>query len=69
MVAGANEKSYQTSRYITKDGSEIVIQCDDCRKQPDNVEGCFRKLYHLIIETAALRGETPKEQSDKVEKL
>ncbi|RPA81170.1 hypothetical protein BJ508DRAFT_225952 [Ascobolus immersus RN42] len=56
------------SKYITKSG-DVVIQADASRKQNDNYEECFSKLYKFIVESVDLPGQTSAEQIKKVEAL
>ena len=48
-----------------------MIQADDSRKQGDNVDTCFRRLYELITQAGrdAVPGETSVEQKQRVEDL
>lgn len=55
-------------RYLTKN-DELLIQSDTHRKQSDNKLDCFRKLHGVIVNAAALPGETSDEQKDRVVKL
>ena len=55
--------------HLTKNLNEVVIQSDNTRKQADNTDECFRKLYRMIVDSANLPGETTKEQHDHVVKL
>lgn len=45
-----------------------MIQTDDSRKQSNNVDGCYTKLYELIVDAASdvLPGETSAEQRRRV---
>lgn len=56
------------SKFITKSG-DIVIQADASRKQHDNYEDCFSKLYKFIVDSVDLPGQTSQEQIEKVEAL
>ncbi|KAI9861494.1 MAG: hypothetical protein M1824_002386 [Vezdaea acicularis] len=58
-----------SSEYAAKSNS-LVIQTGDSRKQADNVEGCFRKLYGLIMNAAdcVIPGETSIEQQKKIKR-
>lgn len=64
-------QSIVTSRYYAAKSNEIVIQADDSRKQNDNVNACFRKLYELIQLAGRenVPGETSQEQIKRVEEL
>jgi peptidyl-tRNA hydrolase ICT1 len=63
--------SILASRYYAAKSSDLVIQADDSRKQSENMESCFKKLYEIIIRAGedAVPGETSVEQSQRVAKL
>jgi hypothetical protein len=63
-----NRLRNSTSKYITKSGN-VVIQADASRKQNENYEDCFNKLYKFIVESVDLPGQTSAEQIQKVEAL
>lgn len=59
------------SRFLAAKSDAIVIQSDDSRKQADNVQDCFRKLHHLIIDAAknVIPGETSQATKQRVKGL
>jgi peptidyl-tRNA hydrolase ICT1 len=64
-------QSLRTSRYAAERTRCLVIQSDEERKQANNVEACFDKLYQLLKNTAkeVVPGETTQAQRDHVQKL
>lgn len=59
------------SRYYAKSSDALVIQADDSRKQADNADLCFQRLYQVIKECAEeiVPGETSEEQKKRVLRL
>ncbi|KAF2433749.1 hypothetical protein EJ08DRAFT_583287 [Tothia fuscella] len=59
------------SRHYAPKSDALVIQADDSRKQSDNANLCFIKLYDLITEVGGkvLPGETSQVQREHVIKL
>ena len=59
------------SRYVAARSNSILMQADGSRRQNDNLESCYRKLYQAIIEAAdeVIAGETSAEQAKRVQKL
>ncbi|KAJ6071656.1 hypothetical protein N7499_009670 [Penicillium canescens] len=64
-------QSLRTSRYVAERAQCLVIQSDEERKQANNVEACFDKLYQLLKNTAkeVVPGETTQAQREHVQKL
>ncbi|KAJ6019172.1 hypothetical protein N7522_001239 [Penicillium canescens] len=64
-------QSLRTSRYAAERAQCLVIQSDEERKQANNVEACFDKLYQLLKNTAkeVVPGETTQAQREHVQKL
>lgn len=64
-------QALRTSRYAAERTQCLVIQSDEERKQANNVEACFDKLYQLLKNTAkeVVPGETTQAQRDHVQKL
>ena len=60
----------RTSDFIKK-SDKIVIQSDGSRKQSDNVDACFTKLYELIHIAVkdVVPGQTSIEKSERVKHL
>ena len=61
----------RSSRYYASKSNSMVIQCDEHRKQSDNVNGCYARLHHVIsdIATNAIPGETTDAQRGRVKNL
>ncbi len=59
------------SRYVTKRTGALIIQADDSRKQSDNAQSCYKRLYEAIVEAGrkAIQGETSAEQVKRVKHL
>lgn len=59
------------SRYHAAKTSDLVIQCDDSRKQADNINGCFKRLHELLVQAGhdSVPGETAAGQKERVAKL
>lgn len=63
--------SLRASRYATERTQCLVIQSDEERKQSNNVESCYDKLYQLLQSSAkeVIPGETSQAQRNRVQKL
>lgn len=61
----------RASRYASDRSQTLVIQSDESRKQSNNVDACYERLYLLLESTAkeVIPGETSQEQKDRVHKL
>jgi peptidyl-tRNA hydrolase ICT1 len=61
----------RASRYAAERSQCLVIQSDEERKQSNNVESCFDKLYQLLQSSAkeVIPGETSQAQRNRVQKL
>lgn len=61
----------RASRYATERTQCLVIQSDEERKQSNNVESCYDKLYQLLQSSAkeVIPGETSQAQRNRVQKL
>ncbi|OQO01563.1 hypothetical protein B0A48_12599 [Cryoendolithus antarcticus] len=61
----------RSSSYLAPSTGDLVISSDASRKQADNVENCYRKLYQLVegIGRDVVPGETSVEQREKVVRL
>ncbi|KAJ5338430.1 hypothetical protein N7452_005158, partial [Penicillium brevicompactum] len=59
------------SRYHADRSQSLVIQADEERKQSNNVESCYDKLFQLLQTSAkaVIPGETTREQRDRVHKF
>ncbi|CUS13351.1 unnamed protein product [Tuber aestivum] len=56
------------SKHLTNN-NEIIIRSDSSRKQVENIENCFRKLYTSIRECVQVPGETSEDTKKRIEKL
>ncbi|OQO08154.1 hypothetical protein B0A48_06948 [Cryoendolithus antarcticus] len=61
----------RSSSYLAPASGDLVISSDASRKQADNVENCYRKLYQLVegVGRDVVPGETSVEQREKVVRL
>ncbi|KOS39725.1 hypothetical protein ACN38_g9417 [Penicillium nordicum] len=61
----------RASRYAAERTRCLVIQSDEERKQSNNVESCYDKLYQLLQSSVkeAIPGETSQAQRNRVQKL
>ncbi|BCS22585.1 peptidyl-tRNA hydrolase domain protein [Aspergillus puulaauensis] len=61
----------RSSRYYAARTHSLVIQSEESRKQPANVDACYEKLHQLLMTTAKdiVPGETSPEQRERVKKL
>ncbi|KAJ5773572.1 hypothetical protein N7457_008468 [Penicillium paradoxum] len=71
LVPRLIHQSLRTSRYAAERAQCLVIQSDEERKQSNNVESCFDKLYQLLQSSAkeVIPGETSQAQRTRVQKL
>ena len=70
-VPAALHHEVRASRYVAERSSAFIIQADDSRKQNDNAQSCYKRLYEAIVEAgqAAIPGETSAEQARRVKDL
>lgn len=59
------------SRYVAVRANALVVQADDSRKQSDNAQSCYRRLYEAIADAGkhAVPAETSPEQARRVRNL
>ncbi|KAF2129884.1 peptidyl-tRNA hydrolase domain-containing protein [Dothidotthia symphoricarpi CBS 119687] len=59
------------SRYVAAKSSSIIVQADDSRKQSDNAQNCYKRLFEAIVEAGhdAVPNETSMEQVQRVKDL
>ncbi len=59
------------SRYVAERSDSIIVQADDSRKQSDNAQSCYKRLYEAIVEAGrdAVPNETSPEQKQRVRDL
>ncbi|KAK2763786.1 hypothetical protein FQN54_009403 [Arachnomyces sp. PD_36] len=60
-----------SSRYLAPQSESLVIHSDESRKQSQNLDACFGKLYDLLVGAGkgAVRGETSEGQRRRVREL
>ncbi|PWW76792.1 hypothetical protein C7212DRAFT_192897 [Tuber magnatum] len=56
------------SKHLTNN-NEIVIQSDSSRRQVENIEHCYHKLYTSLRECIQVPGETSEDTKKRIEKL
>lgn len=51
--------------------NSIIVQADDSRKQSDNAQNCYKRLFQAIVEAGhhAIPNETSAEQVQRVKDL
>ena len=61
----------ESSRYHTEKSETLVIQSDANRKQSENAQECFRKLYAVVREAGKdmIPGETSTTDIEKWKKM
>jgi hypothetical protein len=61
----------RASRHVAERANALIIQADDSRKQSDNAQNCYRRLYEAIVDAGrhAIPGETSAEQAQRVKNL
>ena len=60
-----------SSRFHMANSRSLLIQADDSRKQVENRDACYRKLYEFLagLASANIPGATPEHQKQKVKNL
>lgn len=71
IVPGIIYHQLSASSYYARNTNSLLIQWDSSRKQNDNIEGCWTRLYSLFQDAAknVVRGETSAQQANKVKEL
>lgn len=71
LVPSLLHDGIRASRYYAGKSDSIIIQADDSRKQQDNVQSCYARLHHLIVDAGAsvVPGETSEAQRSRVKGL
>ena len=59
------------SRYVAARSNTIIVQADDSRKQSDNAQSCYKRLYEAIVDAGhdAVPSQTSAEQVQRVKHL
>ncbi|KAH6637772.1 hypothetical protein C7974DRAFT_148187 [Boeremia exigua] len=60
-VPTALHAALRGSRYVTPKTLDMVVQADDSRKQSDNAQACYKRLYAAIVDAG--RDAVPNEAS------
>jgi peptidyl-tRNA hydrolase ICT1 len=70
-IPAALHSEIKRSRYVAAKSSTIIIQADNSRKQSDNADSCYKRLYEVIVGAGqhAVPNETSAEQKLRVESL
>ncbi|KAA8622630.1 RF-1 domain containing protein [Pyrenophora tritici-repentis] len=70
-VPVALHSDIRRSRYVAAKSNTFIVQADDSRKQSDNAQSCYKRLYQAIAEAAqrAVPSETSAEQARRVKLL
>lgn len=71
LVPAVLHSSLRDSPFYAAKSQAFVIQSDDSRRQAENAERCYAKLYNSLTNMAQSRipGETSEAQKGKVSKL
>lgn len=71
LVPTALHQHIRDSRFYSNRSDAITVQADGSRKQGDNVDECFRKIYDMIAEVGrgAIPGATSETQKARVQQL
>lgn len=70
-VPAALHGEIRRSRYVAARSNTIIVQADDSRKQSDNAQSCYKRLYEAIAQAGqdAVPAETPAAQVQRVKQL
>ncbi|CAG5147978.1 uncharacterized protein ALTATR162_LOCUS2127 [Alternaria atra] len=70
-VPAALHSEIRRSRYVAARSNTIIVQADDSRKQSDNAQSCYKRLYEAIAQAGqdAVPAETPAAQVLRVRDL
>ncbi|KAH6859827.1 peptidyl-tRNA hydrolase domain-containing protein [Alternaria alternata] len=70
-VPAALHGEIRRSRYVAARSNTIIVQADDSRKQSDNAQSCYKRLYEAIAQAGqdAVPAETPAAQVQRVKHL
>lgn len=71
LVPSALHPYMRDSRFYSSRSDAITVQADGSRKQSENVDECFRKLYDMIAEIGrgAIPGATSETQKARVQQM
>ncbi|OAL46242.1 peptidyl-tRNA hydrolase domain-containing protein [Pyrenochaeta sp. DS3sAY3a] len=70
-VPTALHAELRRSRYVAAKSQTIIVQADDSRKQSDNANSCYKRLYEAIVQVghSAVPNQTSSEQLQRVKTL
>ncbi|KAL1800226.1 hypothetical protein ACET3X_000568 [Alternaria dauci] len=70
-VPAALHGEIRRCRYVAARSNTIIVQADDSRKQSDNAQSCYKRLYEAIAQAGqdAVPAETPAAQVQRVKNL
>ena len=70
-VPAALHGEIRRSRYLAARSNTIIVQADDSRKQSDNAQSCYRRIYEAIARAGqdAVPAETSAAQVQRVKQL
>jgi len=70
-IPAALHGEIRRSRYVAARSNAIIVQADDSRKQSDNAQSCYRRIYEAIARAGqdAVPAETSAAQVQRVQQL
>ncbi|KAH6872622.1 peptidyl-tRNA hydrolase domain-containing protein [Alternaria rosae] len=70
-IPAALHGEIRRSRYVAARSNAIIVQADDSRKQSDNAQNCYRRIYEAIARAGqdAVPAETSTAQVQRVKQL
>ncbi|KAI4705340.1 hypothetical protein J4E81_000222 [Alternaria sp. BMP 2799] len=70
-IPAALHGEIRRSRYVAARSNAIIVQADDSRKQSDNAQSCYRRIYEAIARAGqdAVPAETSAAQVQRVKQL
>jgi len=70
-IPAALHGEIRRSRYVAARSNAIIVQADDGRKQSDNAQSCYRRIYEAIARAGqdAVPAETSAAQVQRVKQL
>ncbi|KAI4655340.1 hypothetical protein J4E93_000052 [Alternaria ventricosa] len=70
-IPAALHGEIRRSRYVAARSNTIIVQADDSRKQSDNAQSCYRRIYEAIARAGqdAVPAETSAAQVQHVKQL
>lgn len=70
-IPSALHNEIKRSRYVAAKSKDLIVQSDSSRKQSDNAQSCYKRLYKSILEAGqqVVPNETSAEQMKHVKNL